>query len=204
MPLSSFAAFWAVSILFVMTPGADWAYAISAGMCRKAVFPAVAGLLLGHLAATLAVAAGVAALVASIPLALTVLTVGGSCYLLWLGIGLFANPPVPGLGEDLRSASWGRWMFKGFCVSGLNPKVLLLFLALLPQFTDPAGRWPVPAQILALGAVHILSCGVVYALVGWGAKTVLSTRPRAAKAIGRFSGGAMIAIAALLLAEHFV
>ncbi|PTU04584.1 lysine transporter LysE, partial [Pseudomonas sp. HMWF031] len=47
MTLSVFVAFWAVSILFVITPGADWAYAISAGLKGRVVIPAVGGLLSG-------------------------------------------------------------------------------------------------------------------------------------------------------------
>jgi threonine/homoserine/homoserine lactone efflux protein len=89
---------------------------------------------------------------------------------------------------------------KGFCVSGLNPKVFLLFLALLPQFTDPHSSWPVPLQILLLGLVHLCSSLVIYSLVGYGAKAVLSTRPGAAKMVGRVSGLAMIAVALGLIA----
>jgi threonine/homoserine/homoserine lactone efflux protein len=197
----TFAAFWAVSILFVITPGADWAYAISAGMRDRAVTPAVTGLLLGHLAATIVVAAGVGALVASTPIALTVLTVAGSAYLLWLGISILAHPPpVPSAGTDQEPGPWLRWVTKGACVSGLNPKVFLLFLALLPQFTDPTAGWSIPTQVVALGLVHILSCGAVYLLVGFGSQAVLRTRPRTARAVSRFSGVAMIAIAVILLA----
>ncbi len=61
MSLSLLAAFWAVSFLFVITPGVDWAYMISAGLRERVVIPAAAGLLAGHLAATLVVAAGVVA-----------------------------------------------------------------------------------------------------------------------------------------------
>ena len=43
-----------------------------------------------------------------------------------------------------RLNAWQRWAVKGLCVSGLNPKVFLLFLALLPQFTDATAPWPVP------------------------------------------------------------
>src|SRR5215207_7749902 len=64
MPVAVIAAFWAVSFLFVITPGADWAYAIAAGLRHRTVLPAVGGLLAGHLAATAVVAAGVGALVA--------------------------------------------------------------------------------------------------------------------------------------------
>lgn len=202
MMLGTLLAFWAVSILFVITPGVDWAYAISAGMRERAVPPAVGGLLLGHLAATIVVAAGVGALVASIPTALTMLTVAGAVYLLWLGVGMIVHPPAPSAGTDQASGPWTQWLTKGVCVSGLNPKVLLLFLALLPQFTDPTSRWPIPTQVLTLGLVHILSCGVVYLFVGYGSQAVLRSRPRAAQAVSRCSGVAMIVIAVVLLVER--
>ena len=94
-----------------------------------------------------------------------------------------------------------RWMTKGFGVSGLNPKVILLFLALLPQFVDTKASWPIPAQIVGLGLVHIVNCGVVYLLVGNASRMVLRTRPQAAKAVGRVSGIVMIALALLLVGE---
>lgn len=205
MTLGVFAAFWAVSFLFVLTPGVDWAYALSAGVRGRVVVPAVAGLLAGHLLATVVVAAGVGGLVAGQPMALTVLTVAGAGYLLWLGIGTLRHPSAPSAGPSCaihESASWLRWSVKGTCVSGLNPKVFLLFLALLPQFTDPAAAWPVPVQIIALGLVHAFSCGVVYLLVGFGAQAVLRAHPAAARIVSRFSGAAMIVIAVLLFVEQ--
>jgi len=81
MTLSVFIAFWAVSILFVITPGADWAYAISAGLKGRVVIPAVGGLLSGHLIATMIVAGGVGTLVANHPTTLTVLTSAGRIWL---------------------------------------------------------------------------------------------------------------------------
>jgi threonine/homoserine/homoserine lactone efflux protein len=78
MPVATIAAFWGVSMLFVLTPGADWAYAISSGLRHRSVVPAVGGLLSGHLLATLVVAAGVAALLAGSPAMLAVMTVGST------------------------------------------------------------------------------------------------------------------------------
>lgn len=204
MSLGIFAAFWAVSFLFVITPGADWAYAIPAGLVGRVVMPAVAGLLIGHLLATLIVAAGVGGLVASNPIALSILTVAGAAYLLWLGINMLLHPSTPRAGENQASGSWARWTFKGPCVSGLNPKVFLLFLALLPQFTDPTASWPVPMQIIALGLLHALSCGVIYLLVGFGSRAVLQARPVAAQAVSRLSGAIMIMIAVLLLIDQIL
>jgi threonine/homoserine/homoserine lactone efflux protein len=203
MSLSMFAAFWAVSVLFVITPGADWAYAISAGIRGRRVVPAVAGMLSGHLVATLIVAAGVGSVIAGAPGVLTLLTLAGAGYLLWLGLGMLRHPTAPAAGQN-DAGSPLKWALKGFCISGLNPKVFLLFLALLPQFTDVHAAWPLPLQMTALGLVHLISCGVVYLLVGYGSGTVLRTRPRAAQNVSRISGGLMIIIAALLLAEQFL
>ncbi|AGZ35006.1 LysE family translocator [Pseudomonas sp. SWI6] len=200
MAMSVLMAFWAVSLLFVITPGADWAYAISAGMRGRWVMPAVAGMLSGHFMATLVVAAGVGTVLAGHPVALMLLTLAGCIYLLWLGGNLLLSPPVPQSGQSSIADSGKRWALKGFCVSGLNPKVFLLFLALLPQFTDPQSSWPVPLQILLLGLVHLCSSLVVYSLVGYGAKAVLSSRPGAARMVGRVSGGVMILVAVGLIA----
>src|SRR3954469_12259806 len=103
MSVAMIAAFWAVSMLFVLTPGADWAYAISSGLRHRSVVPALGGLLSGHLLATVVVAAGgagvlggfplgVAALLAGSPVVLPVLTVVGAAYLVWLGIGMLRHP----------------------------------------------------------------------------------------------------------------
>jgi threonine/homoserine/homoserine lactone efflux protein len=204
MAVGTVAAFWAVSFLFVVTPGADWAYAIAAGLRHPTVVPAVGGLLAGHLAATAVVAAGVAALVARSPLVLTTLTAAGAVYLVWLGITTLAQPSAPHAGAEQAADSWVRQAAKGAGTSGLNPKVFLLFLALLPQFTDPAADWPLPVQIAVLGLVHVASCAVVYTGVGSGARLVLQARPAAARAVTRFSGTAMVLIGVVLLVEQLV
>lgn len=198
------AAFWAVSFLLVITPGADWAYAIAAELRHRLVFPAVGGLLAGHLAATAVVAAGVGALVARSPLVLTVLTAVGAVYLVWLGIGMLVHPAALRTHVENAPVPWLRQAAKGACVSGLNPKVFLLFLALLPQFTNPKASWPLAVQILVLGLVHVASCAVIYTGVGTGARRVLRTRPTAARAVTRFSGAAMIVIGGVLLIEQLV
>lgn len=203
MTVSVLAAFWAVSFLFVITPGVDWAYVISAGIRGRWVVPAVAGLLSGHLLATLIVAAGAGALLANNPATLAVMTVVGALYLLWMGVNMLWKPAAPAASEQ-KAESWASWAIRGFCVSGLNPKVFLLFLALLPQFTDPLSTWPVATQIIALGLLHAVSCAIIYLMVGYSARSVLQTRPAAAKNVSRLSGLAMITIAVVLLAERLL
>lgn len=191
--------FWTVSFLFVMTPGADWAYAISAGIRGKVVLPAVSGMLMGHFLATLIVALGVGALVAKSPTIMIIMTLLGAAYLLWLGIGLVRSPTRPSTAEMTEIGTSKNWAIKGFFVSGLNPKVMLLFLALLPQFTDPNSSWALSIQLLLLGLIHIASSFIVYSLVGYGSQTVLKTRPLAAEMVSRISGILMIVIAFMLM-----
>lgn len=204
MGIATVAAFWAVSLLFVITPGADWAYAISAGLRHRSVVPAVGGLLSGHLAATALVAAGVGALVSGMPVVLTILTMVGSAYLVWLGVGMLRRPAALQAGVEEPSGSPWREALKGAGISGLNPKVFLLFLALLPQFTTPTASWPVGVQIGVLGLIHVTSCAVIYLGVGVGARTVLRARPAAALLVSRFSGAAMIIIGLFLLGEKLL
>jgi hypothetical protein len=71
MDTTTLAAFLAVDLLLVFTPGADWAYAISAGLRERSVVPAVTGLIAGHAAYALVAVAGLAVIVASSPAALT-------------------------------------------------------------------------------------------------------------------------------------
>lgn len=196
-------AFWGVSILFVVTPGADWAYAITAGLNRR-VPSAVAGMLTGHLIATLIVAAGVGTVVMSIPGALIVLTVAGSLYLIWLGIGTLRHPSVVHASTDEATGPAWRWWLKGFGVSGLNPKVFLLFLAVLPPFTDPDASWPLAVQISVLGLIHVASCAIVYFAVGFSALAVLRSRPVAARIVSRVSGIVMIGIGLFLFVERLL
>jgi threonine/homoserine/homoserine lactone efflux protein len=198
-------AFWGVSMLFVITPGVDWAYAIASGVRHRAgVLPAVSGMLAGHLTATMVVAAGVAAVLAASPVAMTVLTVAGAAYLIWLGIGALRHPAAPDLTRQVAPAGGRKLFANGVGISLLNPKVFLLFLALLPQFTRASAPWPVGTQMVALGALHAANCAVVYFAVGYGAATVLSKRPRAAQVVGIVSGVVMIGLGVLLIGEKIV
>ncbi|GAA0408375.1 lysine transporter LysE [Acrocarpospora corrugata] len=199
MAVSSVLAFWVVALLLIVVPGADWAFTISAGLRGRSVYPAVSGLVAGYAAVTLVVAAGVGALVAANPAVLTGLTLIGGLYLIWHGVTTFARLAVPAAtAEDPAGTDWNIFL-RGVGVSGLNPKGLLIFLALLPQFTDPRAAWPIAAQIGVLGLAFMATCGLFYAGVGQLTRTLLHGRPAAARLIGRLSGAAMIGIGAWLL-----
>jgi threonine/homoserine/homoserine lactone efflux protein len=202
MATGSVLAFWAVASLLIVVPGADWAFTIGAGLRGGSVIPAVGGLVAGYAAITVIVAAGVGALVAGSPSALTVLTVVGGLYLVWHGATTFARPPT----LEARAGTGTDWttFLRGVGVSGLNPKGLLIFLALLPQFTDPRYAWPLPVQLGVLGLTFMTTCAAFYLCLGILTRTVLDTRPTAARTLTRLSGAAMTAIGAWLLLDHLL
>ncbi|MFJ4541352.1 LysE family translocator [Streptomyces tibetensis] len=205
MDTTTLAAFLAVDLLLVFTPGADWAYAITAGLRDRSVVPAVAGLVAGYAGYTLLAVAGLVVIVASSGTLLTALTVAGAGYLVWLGWGVLRQPAALTAGAEEAGAegsSRTRVLLRGIGISGLNPKALLLYFSLFPQFIDPAGAWPVAGQTGLLGSLHMTACAVVYLTVGVLARTVLRTRPSAARAVTRVSGAMMIAIGGFLLVER--
>ncbi|GGT24517.1 LysE family translocator [Streptomyces chromofuscus] len=194
-------SFLALDLLLVCVPGADWAYVISAGLRDRSPVTAVAGLVSGYALHTVLAAAGLAVLVAGSPALLTALTVVGAAYLVWLGWGVLRRPGTPQAGH--APASRGRVFLRGAAISGLNPKGLLLYLSVLPQFlvTDHA-HLPVPAQTVVLGLSHMACCAAVYLGVGCAARAVLGARPAAARAVARTSGAAMLGIGAFLLVQR--
>jgi threonine/homoserine/homoserine lactone efflux protein len=229
MAASSIIAFWAVALLLIVVPGADWAYVIGTVLGHRSVLLAVSGIVLGYAGMTVVVAAGVGGIMARTPASLTALTIAGGLYLIWLGAKTVTRPSAPaitaggtssGTGSGIASATGsgiapstgsgttpgtGRaTLARGIGVSGLNPKGLLVFLAILPQFTSPRGSWPLTVQLAVLGLVFTLTCAAFYLCIGSLAGQVLRARPGAARVITRFSGTAMIVIGTLLLAERLL
>ncbi|MFF7858685.1 LysE family transporter [Streptomyces sp. NPDC007904] len=203
MDSTTLLSFLALDLMLVCVPGADWAYAISAGLRGRSVLAAVGGLVTGYALHTALAAAGLAVLVAGSPALLTALTVVGAGYLVWLGWNVLRRPGTPGA-DGAAGESGARAFRRGATISGLNPKGLLLYLSVLPQFlvTGDDARLPVPAQTLALGLLHMACCAVVYLSVGLAARAVLGARPTAARAVVRTSGAAMLGIGAFLLVQR--
>lgn len=204
MATGSVLAFWSVAFLLIAVPGADWAFTISAGLRGRSVLPAVGGLVTGYAAVTIVVAAGVGALVAGSPGLLAGLTLVGGAYLVWHGVTTLMRPSAPDpRGARSEGTEW-RIFLRGIGVSGLNPKGLLIFVALLPQFTDPDGRWPIAGQIGVLGTTYMATCALFYLALGTLARGALRGRPAAARSIGRLSGAAMAGLGAWLLVDRLL
>jgi threonine/homoserine/homoserine lactone efflux protein len=203
MKTASVTAFMTIDVLLVLTPGPDWAYVVAVGLRDGVVLPAVAGLVAGYAVLTALVAGGVAVLIATSPAALTAMTLAGGAYLIWLGAAAVSRrTEAEALPQARPTHSKILVAARGAATSGLNPKGLLLFVAVLPQFVDRHHGLPVAIQIGVLGAIHAGNCAVGYVGVGSLARNLLASRPTAAYTATRAAGAAMIILGALLLLER--
>ncbi|MDR7082122.1 threonine/homoserine/homoserine lactone efflux protein [Arthrobacter ginsengisoli] len=201
-----FLAFLVVAGALACTPGVDWAYSITAGLKQRSFVPAVAGLCGGYVLHTLLLVAGLAALLTGIPGVLGWLTVAGAAYLLWLGLSTIRSWRGASFASTQGRAPTNqfRTFMQGMGTSGINPKGLLFYVALVPQFVSPEASLPVPVQSGLLGLTFVLLVAVVYSCVALLARRLLSSRPGAARRVTLTSGIIMVALGAVLLSEQLM
>ena len=201
-----FVAFLVVAGALACTPGVDWAYSITAGLKQRSFVPAVAGLCGGYVLHTVLLVAGLAALLTGIPGVLGWLTVAGAAYLLWLGLTTIRSWRGASFGSaEVRApANQFRTFLQGMGTSGINPKGLLFYVALVPQFVSPEASLPVPVQSGLLGLTFVLLAAVVYTCVALLARKLLHSRPGAARKVTLSSGIIMVALGAVLLSEQLL
>ncbi|WP_457973228.1 LysE family translocator [Arthrobacter sp. D1-17] len=202
-----FLAFVLVAAALACTPGVDWAYSIAAGLGRRSFVPAVAGLCSGYVLHTALMVAGLAAVLAASPEILGWLTVAGSAYLLWLGVATIRSWRGASftVADDLSTGrNQLRTFFQGMGTSGINPKGLLFFVALVPQFVSAEAALPVPVQSGLLGLTFVLLAAVVYTAVALLARRLLQSRPGAARRVTLASGIIMVGLGAALLSEQLL
>lgn len=202
-----FLAFAIVAVTLACTPGVDWAYSIAAGLRQRSFLPAVAGLCSGYVVHTVLLVAGLAALLTGVPGLLGWLTIAGAAYLLWLGVSTTRSWRGASFSADDavgQSRNQLRTFLQGMGTSGINPKGLLFFLALVPQFVSPEASLPVPVQSGVLGLTFVLFAGIIYTAVALTSRKLLQSRPSAARVVTLASGIIMMALGTVLLGEQLL
>lgn len=150
------------SLLLVLTPGPNLLYLISRTLAqgRAAGLVSMAGTTTGFIVHILAASLGLSAVFVAVPVAYDALRWAGAGYLLWLAWDSVRSGADGGAGglfapRALPKAAPANLFRMGLLTSILNPKVALFYLALFPQFVEPA-RGSVLTQSLALGLVQIV------------------------------------------------
>jgi len=208
--LDNYLLFVAASVLLVLTPGPNLLYLISRtlGQGRNAGIVSLAGTTSGFIVHILAAALGLSAVLVAVPVAYDALRWAGAAYLLWLAWdAVRPTSDAPGglyAPARLAAASPRKLYRMGVLTSILNPKVALFYLALFPQFVEPA-RGSVLAQSLMLGATQIAIAVVgdlafilsAAAVAGW-----LATRPAWTRAQRWVQGSVFAGIAVKLALDE--
>ncbi|MDD5248724.1 MAG: LysE family translocator [Rhodocyclaceae bacterium] len=208
LTLPQFAAFLAAAAFVTLAPGPDNLMLLSIGMARGRRQGMAFGLgcASGCLNHTALAALGVSALIAASLWAFTALKIAGGLYLIWLGAQALRNAR----GMTLAPAgaapceSVGRFFVKGLIANAINPKVVLFFLAFLPQFVDTA-RGHVAWQIAQLGLVFTLQGALLFGAIGWFSGSVgrwLARRPGMGAWLDRAAGGIFVLLGLRLIASR--
>lgn len=169
MPAAHLLAFLAGALALNLAPGPDVLFASACGIQGGARAGALAGLGvgLGSLGHVLLAVLGLGALIAANPGALAVIQWLGAGYLVWLAWKSWHACPEPAAGPSHRAATV---IWRGMVTNLLNPKLVLFFLAFLPQFAQP-GFGPLWQQLLGLGLIFVLTGTLITAgygvLAGW-------------------------------------
>ncbi|MGW3348881.1 LysE family translocator [Nonomuraea rubra] len=201
--------FLGMDLLLICTPGPDMLYVLarSLGQGRRTGLTAVAGICCGYAVHTVLAAAGLAAALRAVPAALPAMRYAGAAYLVFLAVrtllSLRSRETAP-LGAPSAEPR-GRVLRQSTLTALLNPKGLLLYLSLMPQFISTGTGVPLGFQLTALGLLHVVNCALLYGLVAVAtarASTALTGTPKAARRISAISGTLLLVVAAATLGAH--
>jgi threonine/homoserine/homoserine lactone efflux protein len=199
-PTTHLLAFTLTAFLLIAVPGPSVLFTVSRSLAlgRIAGVATVAGNTVGVCVQVMAVALGLGALAERSVLVFNLIKLGGAGYLIFLGVQAIRHRRrlAEVLGTRLENKSIARIVADGFVVGVGNPKVIVFFAAVLPQFVDRAAGH-VTVQLLVLGAVFAgiaLISDSAWAVAAGSARAWLGRSSRRLELIGGSGGLAMIGI----------
>lgn len=159
--MSIYFSFFLTAVLLALTPGPDvlLVVAIAAKEGFKKAFQLTLGLASGVFVHTLFIMLGISALITASPLAMKLIAVFGAGYLLYLAYltWIHRNENIQSSKTNIR----GSYYWRGIIMNISNPKVLLFFLALFPQFAQlNAPGYHI--RIVVLGVLFIAATILVF------------------------------------------
>lgn len=173
-------AYAGAALLILLIPGPGFLYILARSIAqgRVAGFVSALGLVAGTLVQVFAAVVGLSAILMASATAFGVVKALGAGYLIYLGFRALFARQSPTETAGIAPHSMRRVFIDGAIVSIFNPKVIMFFLAFLPQFVDP-NLGQVQMQFLMLGLVFVTLSLVVdgtFALVAGGLQQRLGGR----------------------------
>jgi threonine/homoserine/homoserine lactone efflux protein len=203
VPASNLLTFAIAAFLLIAVPGPSVLFVIGRALAlgRKGGLLSVLGNALGELLQIAAVALGVGVVLAQSIVLFSVVKFAGAAYLIYLGIQAIRHRGRgPAAADPSRSASTVRMLREGFVVGATNPKSIVFFVAVLPQFVDyEAGA--IPLQLGTLGALFLaiaLVSDSAWALAAGTARHWFASSPRRIAALSTTGGVMMIGLGGTL------
>src|SRR6185503_1593080 len=201
MSLAVWLAFCLMDTVLCLTPGPAVLFVVSVALARglRPGMAAAFGILATNALYFALSATGIAAVIVASATLFGVLKAVGAAYLVWIGLRMLLARGNGHESSDPRADH--RAFLRGIIVQGSNPKALIFFVALVPQFIDPAG--PVVPQVVILGV-----SGVVIELVVLSLYVALAVRARRlagarfARPLERVGGACLLAAGARLALAH--
>ncbi len=204
VPGPSLLAFALTSLALIVIPGPSVLFVIgrSISLGRLGGLLSVVGNELGMLPIIVAVALGIGSVVAQSLILFSVIKFAGAAYIVYLGIQAIRHRRHTAVTHEAtpNPKSRLRILTEGFVVGLTNPKTLVFFVAVLPQFVDyNAGS--IPLQMFELGLVFFvlaLLCDSTWALVAGTARKWFARSPRRVEHLGTAGGVMMIGLGGVL------
>jgi len=193
-------AFAVASFILIVIPGPSVLFAVSRALAygRKVALTTVLGNAAGSFTLAVAVAIGVGAIVQTSAVVYSLIKYAGAAYLIYLGIQAVRHR------KQLRDAfaaaagpmGSGRTLVQGFVVGVTNPKTVVFFAAILPQFVDrSAGH--ASLQMVVLGAVFAIIALAMDSVWGMAAGAVRSWFAGSARRLDLVGGAAGLTMVGL-------
>jgi threonine/homoserine/homoserine lactone efflux protein len=202
LPTEHLLAFVLIAAVLILVPGPSVLFVVTRSLTlgARAGLTTVAGNATGVYAQVVAVAFGIGALVQESIHVFTAIKLVGAAYLVYLGVQTFRRRRslVATLYAPVQRKLARRIFADAFVVGVFNAKVIVFFVAILPQFVDRSAG-AVPLQLLLLGAIFCLLalvCDSIWALTAGAARAWLVGSPRRLEAIGGTGGVVMVGLGA--------
>jgi threonine/homoserine/homoserine lactone efflux protein len=191
-------------VVLNLVPGPGMVFITAHGIVggRRAGVVAAMGMASGTVVHTVAAALGLSAVLRAAPFALDAVRIVGGVVLLYLAVSTWRRPGA--LAPQVHRRSLRRIYVAAILTNLSNPKVVLFYLAFVPQFLTPHG-WPLVAQIMVLGTMLVVIGLVLDCAIGLASgafSMLLSGCPSVHRWLRRISSAVFAGLAVRLLVDR--